>query len=1067
MALVVAFLPGISPSAAAGAPSAVGAGPSADPSAVIAGDIACDPGDVNFSGANPATCQMRATARQIADLRPSHLFVLGDSQYSNDAVQGEQPTLDMYRRGYGASWGATKSQLPGLAVRPAPGNHEYGDVGGSARVPLNASNYFAYFAGDLPADVGPNKSWYSYDVPVGSTSWHIVALDSQCSAIGGCGIGSRQERWLRSDLAANRGKCIAAYWHEPLFSAGGEGDNRQMAGLWSDLVGAGAVAVFNGHSHSYEHFGPQDAAGNATAGGMSEFVVGTGGADVQGFRTTKPNTVFRQSSSFGVLNLTMRASMMEHRFVTTSGAVMDSGTRSCGGGPPPGAPSVGQVVPSTGPSTGATQVVIRGTGFTAASAVLFGGKPAAFVVDSATQITATAPPGDPGVSTVDVAVTTAAGVSPTVAADQYTYTFATNGYGVSLSASTVSPPGGGSVTLTATANQDVYPTPYGISIMDETTGAEIAHVGYGTTLTTRVTQYEATTRRYVALISNFDGANPQAGSGPQVVTWPTPPRPTVTGISPSRGPAAGGTSVTISGTGFGGASAVSFGSAAATSFTVDSPTRITAVAPPAASGTSTAEVQVTTSGGTSAAGLATTFTYERPPVFTSSDPPATGAVGTAYGPFAFTASGSPPPTFSVASGALPPGLSLSADGVLSGTPDTSGRFTFTVGAANGVSPSAVTPARTIDVIATGSLYTPVTPARLLDTRTGTGGISRPLGPGETRELVVTGAVVPADAKAVVLNVTVASAGGDGYLTVFPSGLARPLASNLNFARGETVANLVTSGIGAGGRVSLYNDTGANEVIADVVGYYREQAGAGFSAVAPTRLLDSRTGAGGSNRPWGAAETRELAVTGSVVPADATAVVMNLTVTQPTAVSFLTVFPSGVTRPLASNLNVVPGLTVPNLVVVGVGQAGRISIYNDSGTAHVIGDVVGYYRPGSGSRFTAVAPTRLLDTRTVQALGPGETRDLVVRGGGTPVPQTARAVVLNVTATQPDVGGYVTVFPSGTPRPLASNLNFGPGKTIPNLVVAAPGVGGPGADRISLYNDTGRVHLIADVVGYMG
>jgi hypothetical protein len=491
-----------------------------DPVVAIAGDIACDPADPNFSGARAATCQMRATAQRIVKAKPAYVLPLGDTQYSNSATQGQQPTPAMYRDGYGTSWGTLSSQVPGLRVRPVAGNHEYGDVSESSSAGLSASNYLSYFSADLPPEVGATHPWYSYDIPVSGGSWHMVALDSECAAVGGCGVGSPQEQWLQADLAAHRNQCIGAYWHEPLFSGGGEGGNPAMAALWTDLVNARAAVVFAGHSHSYEHFGPQDASGRAVTGGVSEFVVGTGGADLQGFASTRPNTVYRQSKSFGTLNVTLHAGSMDHRFVTTSGATMDAGSISCPPPPAADAPVVAGVSPVSGPSAGGTSVVISGSNLGGATGVSFGSVAAkSFTVGSSTQITAVAPPGGTGVSTVDVRVTTPAGVSAVGVADEFTYQFSTNGYAVTLAASSSTPVVGQSVTLTATANKDMGPTPYGISIMDATTGAELVHTGSGTTLTLVVSQSAATTRRYVALISNAAGANAQADSAPRIVTW--------------------------------------------------------------------------------------------------------------------------------------------------------------------------------------------------------------------------------------------------------------------------------------------------------------------------------------------------------------------------------------------------------------------------------------------------------------------------------------------------------------------------------------------------------------------
>jgi hypothetical protein len=255
-------------------------------------------------------------------------------------------------------------------------------------------------------------------------------------------------------------------------------------------------------------------------------------------------------------------------------------------------------------------------------------------------------------------------------------------------------------------------------------------------------------------------------------------------------------------------------------------------------------------------------------------------------------------------------------------------------------------------------------------------------------------------------------------------------------------------------------------------------GAASAPLVPARLLDSRPGqttADGISAGGGAigpGQTRELQVTGrGGVPATGVgAVVLNVTATGLTAASFLTVFPTGYIRPNASNLNVVAGQTVPNLVIAKVGDGGQVSIYNDSGSVHVIADVAGWLSTLGG--YDSVVPARLLDTRAGQttvdgigagggAIGPGQTRTLQVTGRGNVPADGVGAVVLNVTATQPTAPSFLTVFPTGSPRPNASNLNVVAGQTVPNLVIAKVGDGG----LVSIYNDSGSVQVIADVAGW--
>jgi subtilisin family serine protease len=392
------------------------------------------------------------------------------------------------------------------------------------------------------------------------------------------------------------------------------------------------------------------------------------------------------------------------------------------------------------------------------------------------------------------------------------------------------------------------------------------------------------------------------------------------------------------------------------------------------------------------------------------------------------------------------------------------------------STSTSTTSTTLPVQSPSGLFHPLPPARIFDTRNGTGGPAFPVGPASTVSVAVTGVGgVPATGvEAVVLNVTVTQPSAGGFLTIYPSGTTRPLASNLNFVPGQTIHNLVFAKVGADGRVAVYNYAGASHVIFDVVGWYGAEnapVGSRYTPLTPARILDTRNGTGGFSAPVGPAGTiAPLVVGAGGVPfIGVDAVVLNVTVTQPTAQSFLTVFPSGTAWPLASNLNFLPGQTIPNLVVAKVGADGRVAVYNHAGFSHVIFDVVGWYGAAgaaAGSRLNPLAPSRILDTRAgtggfSSPVPAGGTISPTVAGVGG-VPATGvDAVVLNVTVTQPTAESFLTVFPSGTTRPLASNLNFLANQTIPNLVVAKVGADG----KVVVYNHSGSSHVIFDVVGW--
>jgi hypothetical protein len=415
-----------------------------------------------------------------------------------------------------------------------------------------------------------------------------------------------------------------------------------------------------------------------------------------------------------------------------------------------------------------------------------------------------------------------------------------------------------------------------------------------------------------------------------------------------------------------------------------------------------------------------------------------------------------------------------------------GQYTTFVGCPTGLNGGGPGAPFTVTVpVIPGSTYFPLSPGRVLDTRngTGTGGVINPLGTGGSIDVKVTDLVgVPAaNVTAVALNVVATDDNGPAsYLTVWPTGSTRPLASNLNFVPGVSVPNLVIARVGIDGKVSMYNNLGSVNVVADVQGYFLGDAtGSTYIPLPPARILDTRNGTGGTSTQVGPGGTIELKVidAGGVPAAGGTAVALNVTATNVSgAESYLTVWPSGSSRPLASNLNFIQGQTVPNLVIARVGDGGKIAIYNNLGTVDVVADTQGYFAAPvasgtvpPGSQYFPTSPARILDTRNGTGvpggaqgqLGTGGTLDLQVTGAGG-VPANATSVVLNVTAADsPGPDSYLTVYPTGTARPLASNLNFVAGQTVPNLVIAKIGAGG----RVTIYNNLGSTVVVADVQGW--
>ena len=372
-------------------------------------------------------------------------------------------------------------------------------------------------------------------------------------------------------------------------------------------------------------------------------------------------------------------------------------------------------------------------------------------------------------------------------------------------------------------------------------------------------------------------------------------------------------------------------------------------------------------------------------------------------------------------------------------------------------------------------FAAVTPARILDTRTANGKVNRAVRPGETIDLQVTGrGGVPTErVGAVALNVTVTEPTAGGHLTVFPTGERRPATSNLNFSPGKTVPNLVVAEIGTEGKVSVHNSAGTTHVIFDVTGWYSTavpDGGGRLVPLIPSRLIDTRDGTGGGAR-LGPGASLDVQVSGraGIPDTGAAAAILNLVATNTTADSFLTVHPSGELRPLTSTVNFKPGETVANRTMVKLGHGGRVTVYNHSGSADVVVDIGGVYTDASvvwtGGIYTTLPAQRLLDTRD----GTGSVAGRVAAGSAIEVRPTSVlsvpaantwAVVLNVTVVDPVGGGFLTVWPAGSERPLASDINFAPGETRPNLVVVPLGQ----YTAIKMYSSA-TIHLVADVVGW--
>jgi len=246
----------------------------------------------------------------------------------------------------------------------------------------------------------------------------------------------------------------------------------------------------------------------------------------------------------------------------------------------------------------------------------------------------------------------------------------------------------------------------------------------------------------------------------------------------------------------------------------------------------------------------------------------------------------------------------------------------------------------------GSYYSAESPKRLLDTRNGTGAPSAPVAPGGTVKLTINGCTAPA--TAVALNVTVTQPTSNGFITVYPDGGAVPAASNVNYAKGETVPNLVTVKVGTDNEVDLHNtSSGTVEIIADAEGCYTTTDGGAFVPLDPKRVLDTRTAIGQETSTGipAAANGNALWFASDVFSVNfgESAVVMNVTVTNPQANGFITAYPANTSLPNASNLNFAKNETVPNLIMVAVDSNNDVSLHNTSnGTTNLIADLFGYF-----------------------------------------------------------------------------------------------------------------------------
>ncbi|MEI6690055.1 MAG: metallophosphoesterase [Thermoleophilia bacterium] len=262
------------------------------------GDIVCDP------TATPSltTCQDAATAALITAVNPDKVLVLGDLQYTTG-------TLAAFMSEYDPVWGAFKAK-----TLPVPGNHEYYTAG--------AAGYYDYWgaqAGDR------TQGWNATRIG----NWQILALNSNCSSIGGCGRSSAQGQWLEAQLAASDAPCQLAYWHHPRFSSGLHGDTADVQPLWEILQEHQTDLVLSGHDHEYEAFAPMLADGTLSASGIRSYVIGTGGVDLRDFGIVRAGSETR-IKKFGIGVIGLYENGWSAEFRATDGTTSTDGvTHEC------------------------------------------------------------------------------------------------------------------------------------------------------------------------------------------------------------------------------------------------------------------------------------------------------------------------------------------------------------------------------------------------------------------------------------------------------------------------------------------------------------------------------------------------------------------------------------------------------------------------------------------------------------------------------------------------------------------------------------------------------------------
>jgi hypothetical protein len=381
-----------------------------------------------------------------------------------------------------------------------------------------------------------------------------------------------------------------------------------------------------------------------------------------------------------------------------------------------------------------------------------------------------------------------------------------------------------------------------------------------------------------------------------------------------------------------------------------------------------------------------------------------------------------------------------------------------------------------------STYHPLAPARILDTRHGLG-LAGVLHARQSQTFAVAGkGGVPKEAVAVTGNLTVTGQTFRGFVYLGPVATNAPTSSTINFPVGDNRANNVTVALAENGSLSVTYISSAlgdytTNVIFDVGGYFTaDDGGATYHALEPARIVDTRHSLGlAASLTSRVAQTFKVTGQGGV-PAGATAVTGNVTVTNQTSGGFVYVGPDAANAPTSSTLNFPVGDNRANGVTVTLGKGGTLSVTYIASvlgtyTTDVIFDVSGYFTDdATGASFHALTPARILDTRHgVGAVGVFFNRSArtFAVAGQWPVPADAIAVTGNLTVTGQRFRGYLYTGPVAMDEPTSSTLNFPIGDDRANGVTAALGDGGNLSVTYvaSALGDSYYANVIFDVGGY--